>query len=157
ALAPDAAATSRRWVHSISTGGTAINSGPGKSPRLPTPDSAMASSAAMSAIRSESSGADSGAAGTKSTQPAKRVFMPSVAKRLIVLMPDLPAVRYFQLSALPAPSEVTTPIPVTTTIGRPALSWLDGIAILPSGRFDQRQTFTTPVTDGRDHRLLKRS
>jgi hypothetical protein len=28
--------------------------------------------------------------------------------------------------------------------------------VLPSGRFDQRQTFTTPVTDGRDHRLLDR-
>ena len=99
-----------------------MNSGPGKSPRLPMPDSATASSAARSASRSDSSGDDSGSAGTKSTVPAKRVFSPSVAKRVMFLMPDLPAVSFFQFSALPAPSEVTTPMPVTTTIGRPALS-----------------------------------
>jgi hypothetical protein len=37
-------------------------------------------------------------------------------------MPDSPAVSFFQLSALPAPSDVTTPMPVTTTIGLPNLS-----------------------------------
>ena len=40
----------------------------------------------------------------------------------MVLMPDSPAVSFAQLSVLPAPSEVTTPRPVTTTIGRPNLS-----------------------------------
>jgi hypothetical protein len=35
-------------------------------------------------------------------------------------MPDVPAVSFCQLSALPMPSEVTTPRPVTTTTGRPA-------------------------------------
>jgi hypothetical protein len=37
-------------------------------------------------------------------------------------MPDLPSTSFAQLSALPAPSEVITPMPVTTTIGRPFLS-----------------------------------
>jgi hypothetical protein len=37
-------------------------------------------------------------------------------------MPDSPAVSLAQLSVLPAPSEVTTPMPVTTTIGLPNLS-----------------------------------
>ena len=40
----------------------------------------------------------------------------------MVRMPDSPAVSFFQLSVLPAPSEVMTPMPVTTTIGRPNLS-----------------------------------
>src|SRR4026208_2220961 len=54
--------------------------------------------------------------------PAIRVFRPSVGKRVIVLMPDSPLVSLAQLSVLPAPSEVTTPSPVTTTTGRPILS-----------------------------------
>src|SRR5512142_2702524 len=51
-----------------------------------------------------------------------RVFNPSVGKRVMALMPDSPAVSLAQLSVLPAPSEVTAPRPVTTTIGRPILS-----------------------------------
>jgi hypothetical protein len=53
-------------------------------------------------------------------EPAIVVFRPSVGKRVMVWMPDSPAVSFAQLSALPAPSEVTMPMPVTTTIGRPA-------------------------------------
>ena len=44
-------------------------------------------------------------------------------KRVMARMPDSPAVSLAQLSVLPAPSEVTTPRPVTTTIGRPILSF----------------------------------
>src|SRR6266849_1131255 len=58
----------------------------------------------------------------KSTVPATLVLRPSVPNRVIFRIPDSPAVRRRQLSALPAPSEVTRPPPVTTTIGRPALS-----------------------------------
>src|SRR5260370_34338921 len=58
----------------------------------------------------------------KSTVPATLVFSESVPNRVIFRMPDSPAVRRRQLSVLPAPSEVTRPLPVTTTIGRPALS-----------------------------------
>ena len=76
----------------------------------------------ISARRSASAGAQNGSAGTKSMVPATLVFSPSVEKRVIARMPDRPAVRRRQFSVLPAPSEVTTPIPVTTTMGRPALS-----------------------------------
>jgi hypothetical protein len=40
----------------------------------------------------------------------------------MVLMPDSPAQSLAQLSALPAPRDVTTPMPVTTTTGLPDLS-----------------------------------
>src|SRR5665647_3840298 len=63
--------------------------------------------------------------------PAMRVFRPSVGKRVMARMPDSPAVSLAQLSVLPAPSEVTTPRPVTTTIGRPILSFVDDICALP--------------------------
>ena len=54
--------------------------------------------------------------------PAIVVFRPSIGKRVKVRMPDLPAVSFAQLSVLPLPSEVTTPMPVTTTTGLPNLS-----------------------------------
>jgi hypothetical protein len=74
------------------------------------PDCAIASSAAISARRCDSSGAlIAGAIGTKSTVPAMRVFRPSVAKRVISRMPDCPALSFAQLSCAPAPSDVTTP------------------------------------------------
>src|SRR4029078_3772668 len=62
--------------------------------------------------------------------PAILVFRPSVAKRESVLMPDAPLVSLAQLSLLPAPSEVITPSPVTTTTGRPILSLPAAIASL---------------------------
>src|SRR6185295_15470416 len=62
--------------------------------------------------------------------PAILVFKPSVGKRVIVLMPDSPPVSLAQLSVLPAPSEVTTPRPVTTTTGRPILSLPAAIVFL---------------------------
>src|SRR5262245_33530759 len=62
--------------------------------------------------------------------PAILVFRPSVGKRVIVFMPDSPPVSLAQLSLLPAPSEVTTPSPVTTTTGRPFLSLPAAIASL---------------------------
>ena len=55
----------------------------------------------------------------KSTVPAMRVLRWSVGKRVMAWMPDLPAVSASQLSLRPMPSEVTTPMPVTATIGRP--------------------------------------
>src|SRR6201996_5074143 len=76
----------------------------------------------MSASFSESTTDDIGSIGMKSTVPAIVVFRPSVGKRLMVRIPDSPAASFFQLSVLPAPREVTTPMPVTTTIGRPSLS-----------------------------------
>src|SRR5262245_12644625 len=62
-------------------------------------------------------------------------------------MPDWPAVSFAQLSALPAPSEVMTPMPVTTTIGRPFLPCEDAISSLLD-RFDQRHALAAPMTDG---------
>ena len=82
----------------------------------------MASSVAMSASRSERSVEENGSTGTKSTVPAIVVLRPSVGKRVMVRMPDSPAVSFAQLSVLPEPSDVTTPMPVTTTIGLPNLS-----------------------------------
>src|SRR6516164_10403621 len=164
ALVPDACASSWRCGHSISIGATARNSGPGKLPRLPIADSASASSIASSASRSASAGADIGSTGTKSTVPATRVLKFSVGKRVIARIPDLPAVSLAQLSVLPAPSDVTTPMPVTTTMGRPDLSRNCAISVLPkrSNWFQQREAFAAPMADPGDdcaskpsrHRLL---
>src|SRR3954470_6820644 len=70
--------------------------------------------------------------------PAIRVLSPSVGKRVIARMPDSPAVSFAQLSVLPAPSEVTTPSPVTTTVGRPNLSFI-AIRVSFSRPFRPRQ------------------
>ena len=77
---------------------------------------------AISASRSVNPVEVTGSTLTKSTVPAMVDFRPSIGKRVTVRMPDLPAVSLRQLSALPAPSDVTTPMPVTTTIGLPNLS-----------------------------------
>src|SRR5262245_56255536 len=88
--------------------------------------------------------------------PAMRVFRPSVGKRLMVLMPDSPAVSFAQLSTLPAPNEVTTPRPVTTTSGRPDLSLPVAIFRSPSANaFDQRETFASPVPNTRYDNLCQ--
>ena len=50
------------------------------------------------------------------------VRKPSVGKREMRRMPETPPVSFAQLSDVPMPSEVTTPIPVTAMIGRPFLS-----------------------------------
>jgi hypothetical protein len=94
------------------------------------PDSAIASSATMAAMRSPRSVEQNGSTGMKSTEPAIVVLRPSLAKRVMRWMPDSPAVSLAQLSALPAPSEVMTPMPVTTTIGRPFLSCADAMSAL---------------------------
>ncbi len=77
---------------------------------------------AISASFSLSPVEEKGSTETKSTVPAIVVFRPSIGKRVTVRIPDSPAVSLVQLSTLPAPSDVTTPIPVTTTIGRPNVS-----------------------------------
>src|SRR5450830_1909102 len=88
--------------------------------------------------------------------PAMRVLRPSVGKRVMARMPDSPAVSLAQLSVLPAPSEVTTPRPVTTTIGRPILSLVDGILFSPSAYpFDQREAFAPPMSDAGHQHLLQ--
>src|SRR5438309_1530897 len=120
-LAPEPAASTSRCGHSISTGATARNSGPGKSPLLPMRASSIASSATTAAMRSPSSVEQNGSTGMKSTVPAIVVLRPSLAKRVMRWMPDSPAVSLAQLSALPAPSEVITPMPVTTTTRCPLL------------------------------------
>jgi hypothetical protein len=76
----------------------------------------------ISAIRSDSRVEEKGSTVTKSTVPAIVVFRPSIGNRVMVRMPDSPATSLVQLSVLPAPSEVTMPMPVTTTVGRPNLS-----------------------------------
>src|SRR6266550_7787257 len=136
-------------------GATARNSGPGKSPLLPIADSAMASSVAISASRSDRSVDVKGSTGTKSTVPAIVVFSPSIGKRVMVRMPDSPAVSFAQLSVLPEPSDVTTPMPVTTTIGLPNLSRVAVMCPPPSlaDRLDQGHAFAPPVT-GPDHHNL---
>src|SRR5215510_2210432 len=77
-----------------------------------------------------------------------RVLSPSVGKRVMVLMPDSPAVSFAQLSVLPAPKEVTTPRPVTTTCTRPDLSLPVAIFRAPSTKtFDECKAFTPPVSN----------
>src|SRR5262245_60722245 len=83
-------------------------------------------------------------------------FSPSVGKRVMLWIPDSPAVSFFQLSVLPAPSEVTTPIPVTTTTGLPALSFVAVISASPSGhRLDKGEAFAAPMPDTRHHNLVQ--
>src|SRR5882762_10337278 len=81
-----------------------------------------ASSVAILASCSVNPVEETGSTLTKSTVPAMVDFRPSTGKRVTVRMPDSPAVSFAQLSSLPAPSDVTTPMPVTTTIGLPNLS-----------------------------------
>ncbi len=120
---PDAAsASARRCGQSTSTGGTATKSGPGKSPGLPIAACSTASSAASVASLSPRVGAQNGSAATKSTVPAIRVRRPAVGKRVMAWMPERPAVRPAQFAALPCPSDVTMPRPVTATSGRPRAS-----------------------------------
>src|ERR1700759_2532574 len=115
------------------------------------PACAIASSATSSPSRSDRSVDENGSTLRKSTVPAIVVFSPSVGKRVMVRMPDSPAVSFFQLSALPAPSEVTTPMPVTTTIGLPNLSRV-AVMFPPSlpkpllDGFDQRHALAAPMT-----------
>src|SRR5882724_9663866 len=174
-VVPTARPSSSRCGHSTSTGATARNSGPGKSALGPMPAWATASSAARLARRSESPVDVKGSTSRKSTVPAIVVRKPSVGKRVSVRMPDSPAVSFSQLSVLPAPSEVTTPIPVTTTIGRPNLSraavmlsppfvpvrpasWLPESCLPESwllDRLDQSHAFAPPVP-GPDHHNLGR-
>src|ERR1700744_4698293 len=105
------------------------------------------------------------------------VRKPSMAKRETRRMPETPPVSFAQLSAAPTPSEVTTPIPVTATMGRPFLSCVALVMRFPfcsvqaryakpeagfRGRscsakhslhaFNQRQTLAAPIADpGHDH------
>src|SRR5580700_10308761 len=80
------------------------------------------------------------------------VRKPSVGKRVMARMPDWPAVSFAQLSSLPTPSALTTPIPVTATMGRPALSRLP--MMLPStDPLDQSQSFAAPIADAGDDHL----
>src|SRR5450755_3379880 len=151
-----------RCGHSTSTGATARNSGPGKSPLRPRPACSIASSVAMLASRSVRAVDEDGSTVTKSTVPAIVDLRPSIGKRVTVRMPDSPAVSFFQLSVLPAPSDVTTPIPVTTTIGLPALSRgavMFSPSVLPFyllDRLDQSHAFALPVTGSHDDNLGRR-
>src|SRR5437764_7810837 len=91
----------------------------------------------------------------KSIVPAIRVFRPSVEIRVISRIPDSPAVSFRQLSSRPAPSELITPMPVTTTIGRPPWS-VFAIANPSIHRFDQSKTLAAPVADAGHHHLPQR-
>src|ERR1700686_986083 len=159
---PTVRLTSIRCGHSTSTGPTARNSGPGKSPLRPIPDCSRASSAAISASRSVRPVDEDGSTATKSTVPAIVDLRPSIGKRVTVRMPDTPAVSFAQLSVLPAPSDVTTPIPVTTTIGLPNLSRGAVMISPPVPRsnllhgLDQGHAFALPMTGPDDHNLGRR-
>src|SRR5246127_2582051 len=136
------------------------------------PDWLTASSAASSPRRSVSATEVNGSTERKSTPPAIVAFRSSVGKGVIVRIPDSPAVSFAQLSVLPPPSEVTMPMPVTTTIGRPSLS-RGAVMFSPpvpsaksfarkihpdkilSDRLDQGHAFTPPMP-GRDHHNLGR-
>src|SRR6202047_1887638 len=159
---PMARPASSRCGHSTSTGATARKSGPGKSPLRPMPDCSSASSVAISASRSVRPVDEEGSTFTKPTVPAIVVFKPSMGKRVTVRMPDTPAVSFAQLSVLPAPSDVTTPIPVTTTIGLPNLSRGAVMISPPVPRsnllhgLDQGHAFALPMTGPDDHNLGRR-
>ena len=99
---------------------------------------------------------------TKSIVPAIVDFRPSIGKRVTVWMPDSPAVSLAQLSVLLAPSDVTMPMPVTTTIGLPKLSrgavMMFPVSMFPRrvallNRLDQGHAFALPVTGSHDHNL----
>src|SRR5258707_6439567 len=154
-LAPEPAASASRCGHSISTGATARNSGPGKSPFVPTPAWSIASSATRAAMRSPSSVEQNGSTEMKSTVPAIVVLRPSLAKRVMRWMPDSPAVSLAQLSPLPAPSEVITPMPVTTTTGCPFLP--DAMQASSADRLDKRHALSAPVADGGHRDAPKRA
>src|SRR4051794_30475322 len=169
-LLRSSAATASRCSHSISTGATARNNGPGKSPLAPIEANVIASSAARSASFSASVVEQNGSTGTKSTVPAMVVRSASIGNRLMRRMPDSPAVSLRQLSAIPVPSEVTTPMPVTATgaptegpLGEDAISFslsmslrLSALRLSAHGVY-QRHAFAAPVADGRDHDLLDRA
>src|SRR5919204_4382650 len=152
---PTARPSSRRCGHSTSTGATARKRGPGKSALAPMPACSSASCVTSSAIRSDRAVEENGSTLTKSTVPAIVVFRPSIGKRVMVRMPDSPATSFDQLSALPAPSEVIMPMPVTTTTGRPNLS--RGAVMFPRfelvDRLYQRHAFAAPVSGSHHHDL----
>src|SRR5690349_3200905 len=166
--------SSSRIGHSISTGGTARKRGPGKSPLPPRPACAIASSTARWARRCDSPADVNGSTGMKSIVPAIVVLRPSIGKRVSVWMPDSPAVSFAQLSDLPAPSEVITPMPVTTTTGLPNLS-RGALMLFPTREahgdralvrpledvltdgFDQGHPFAPPMTGSHHHNLGRRS
>src|SRR5579884_4270561 len=90
----------------------------------------------------------------------------SVGNREMRRTPEMPPLSLAQLSDLPTPSEVTTPMPVTATIGLPALSKylapdavaaLDWVIACPSIRaFDETEAFAAPGADARHHDLAQR-
>src|SRR5437763_17091082 len=100
-------------------------------------------------MRSPSSVEQNGSTGMKSTVPAIVVLRPSLAKRVMRWMPDSPTVSLAQLSALPTPSEVITPMPITTTT--------DVIQVSSADCFDKRHALSAPVTDGRDCDPMERA
>src|SRR5215212_10209330 len=69
-------------------------------------------------------------------------------------MPERPAVRAAQLSAWPCPSDVTTPMPVTATKGRPCASRVACAMLTSLTRLGEpHHAFAAPVSDGGGHRL----
>src|SRR5207249_3475945 len=94
--------------------------------------------------------------GMKSMVPAMRVLRPSVGNRVMTRMPDSPAVSFCQFSALPTPSDVMMPMPVTTT-WRQVCSRLGVMRFTFVDCFDQRQPLAAPMADAGDDHLRRRS
>src|SRR5690606_26290784 len=80
----------------------------------------------------------------------------SVGKRVIGWMPERPAVSAAQLSSTPCPSDVTTPMPVMATIGRPRWSVVLVIGRLLS-RDDEGSALETMMSNGGGKRSLRRA
>ena len=111
----------------------------------------MASAAASVAMADDKSNAEYGSTPTHSTVPAMVVFRPSVGKRVIGLMPDRPAAIALQLSDLPTPRDVTSPMPVTTTTRRPLLSKLAlPMACASVHRRDEAEALAAPWAESGD-------
>src|SRR3712207_6412604 len=92
----------------------------------------------------------------KSMVPAIFVRRPSLGKRVIAWMPERPAVTADQLSAWPWPREVTTPMPVTATSGRPCASRIALSIKVSSGRLHQAdETLAALVADRRHHSFAR--
>jgi len=84
----------------------------------PIPDWPTASSMTISARRSASVVEENGFTSTKSMVPAICVFSPMGGEAPNGAYSRLSGGNFRQFSVLPSPSDVITPMPVTTTIGR---------------------------------------
>ena len=87
--------------------------------------------------------------------PATVVRSPSVAKRDILLIPERPFVSAAQLSVLPTPNDVTTPMPVTAIRGRPLWSRYAWVMVPSSDCLNERKPLSAPMPGGRHEDAIR--